>query len=221
MCETRRSIGIENEGTFTSVTPPAALYSALVDSCAYICQQYRIPATAIYGHRDLMSTACPGDVLYAELPQLRRDVAAELTVAVAAGRTRRPWTTRRRGGSGRAVRWATSSWSSQKYSANYRYANPRPVSDGAWYKFKISSAGTYRVDVWYAANAGYNAAAPVAIITTGGTRTVRIDQRSGGGRWRSLGNFSLSAGDKEYVAISRWSSSPGYVIADAVRVTKV
>jgi len=117
--------------------------------------------------------------------------------------------------------WATSSWSSQKYSANYRYANPRPVSDGAWYKFKISSAGTYRVDVWYAANAGYNAAAPVAIITTGGTRTVRIDQRSGGGRWRSLGNFSLSAGDKEYVAISRWSSSPGYVIADAVRVTKV
>ncbi len=31
-----RSIGIENEGTFTSVTPPAALYSALVDSCAYI-----------------------------------------------------------------------------------------------------------------------------------------------------------------------------------------
>ena len=99
---------------------------------------------------------------------------------------------------------------------------PAPgVSDGAWYKFKISSAGTYRVDVWYAANAGYNSAAPVAIITTGGTRTVLIDQRSGGGRWRSLGNFSLSAGNKEYVAISRWSSSPGYVIADAVRVTKV
>jgi hypothetical protein len=90
-----------------------------------------------------------------------------------------------------------------------------------WYKFKISSAGTYRVDVWYAANAGYNSAAPVAIITTGGTRTVLIDQRSGGGRWRSLGNFSLSAGDKEYVAISRWSSSPGYVTADAVRVTTV
>lgn len=117
--------------------------------------------------------------------------------------------------------WATSSWSSQKYGANYRYANPLPVSDGAWYKFKIPSAGTYRVDVWHAANAGYNAAAPVAVITTGRTRTVRIDQRSGGGRWRSLGNFSLSAGDKEYVAISRWSSSPGYVIADAVRVTKV
>ncbi len=33
-------------------------------------------------------------------------------------------------------------------------------------------AGTYRVDVWYAANAGYNAAAPMAIITTGTMNTI-------------------------------------------------
>ncbi len=36
--ENGRSIGIQNEGTFTSVAPPDALYSALVGSCAYICQ---------------------------------------------------------------------------------------------------------------------------------------------------------------------------------------
>ncbi|MBA3801706.1 MAG: hypothetical protein H0X22_02205 [Acidimicrobiia bacterium] len=62
---------------------------------------------------------------------------------------------------------------------------------------------------------------PPSSMVAGAAGRTRIDQRSGGGRWRSLGNFSLSVGDKEYVAISRWSSSPGYVIADAVRVTKV
>jgi len=60
-------------------------------------------------------------------------------------------------------------------------------------------------------------AAVVCVSRGGGTRGSSSPDRS----WRSLGNFSLSAGDKEYVAISRWSSSPGYVTADAVRVTKV
>ncbi|MCB5183295.1 peptidoglycan recognition protein family protein [Streptomyces antimicrobicus] len=69
------SIGIENEGTYTSVEPPAAQYAALVEMCAHICRQYRIPAAEIYGHRDFNDTGCPGDRLYAMLPKLRRDVA--------------------------------------------------------------------------------------------------------------------------------------------------
>ncbi|RSS73989.1 peptidoglycan recognition family protein [Streptomyces sp. WAC06614] len=69
------SIGIENEGTYTSVEPPAAQYAALVELCAYVCRQYRIPAAEIYGHRDFNDTGCPGDRLYAMLPKLRRDVA--------------------------------------------------------------------------------------------------------------------------------------------------
>ncbi|GAA4892909.1 peptidoglycan hydrolase-like protein with peptidoglycan-binding domain [Stackebrandtia albiflava] len=69
------SIGIENEGTYTSVAPPAALYDSLVAFCAHACHQYGIAASQIFGHRDYMSTACPGDRLYAMLPQLRADVA--------------------------------------------------------------------------------------------------------------------------------------------------
>ncbi|WP_284574381.1 peptidoglycan recognition family protein [Streptomyces sp. 2P-4] len=72
------SIGIENEGTYTSEEPPAAQYAALADLCAYVCTQYRLPATAIYGHRDFNATSCPGDRLYALLPALRRDVAERL-----------------------------------------------------------------------------------------------------------------------------------------------
>lgn len=92
------SVGIENEGTYSSVSPPAAQYDALVRMCAWLCQQYAIPATEIYGHRDFLNTACPGDVLYAKLPGLRRDVAARLGVSV------RVWPTTRGGQSGERVR---------------------------------------------------------------------------------------------------------------------
>ncbi|MEV7629242.1 N-acetylmuramoyl-L-alanine amidase [Actinoplanes sp. NPDC089786] len=73
-----KAIGIENEGTFTNVGPPAALYDRLVDLCVFICQQYGIPTTQIYGHRDFFATACPGDVFYPMLAQLRSDVASRL-----------------------------------------------------------------------------------------------------------------------------------------------
>lgn len=92
------SVGIENEGTYSSVAPPAVQYDALVRMCAWLCQQYGIPATEIYGHRDFLNTACPGDVLYEKLPQLRHDVAARLGVSV------RVWPTTRSGQSGERVR---------------------------------------------------------------------------------------------------------------------
>ena len=51
-------------------------------------------------------------------------------------------------------------------------------------------------------------------------RWKRIDQRTGGGRWVSLGVHRLAAGDRESVLVSRWTSAPGYVIADAVRIVE-
>ncbi len=72
------AIGIENNGTYMTEHPPAVLYATLTSMCAYICWQYGLSASAIYGHRDYKDTDCPGDVLYAMLPQLRLDVAAEV-----------------------------------------------------------------------------------------------------------------------------------------------
>ncbi|MGH8791272.1 MAG: peptidoglycan recognition protein family protein [Stackebrandtia sp.] len=66
------SIGIENEGTYTSGSPPQ--WEAMVHLCAYLCTQYGIPATQLFGHRQYSSTSCPGDGLYGMLPQLRQDV---------------------------------------------------------------------------------------------------------------------------------------------------
>ncbi|WP_017570274.1 peptidoglycan recognition protein family protein [Nocardiopsis halotolerans] len=73
------TLGIENEGTYTSVTPPRLLLDALADTCSWLCLMYQLdPDAAIVGHRDFNTTGCPGDELYALLPELRSIVRRRL-----------------------------------------------------------------------------------------------------------------------------------------------
>ncbi|KAB8196681.1 family 10 glycosylhydrolase [Nonomuraea phyllanthi] len=120
-----------------------------------------------------------------------------------------------------STNWGTSSYSGQRYGADYRFADPVSASDPAWYRAAIPSAGSYRVEVWYPANAGYNSAAPYIVATSAGNQTVSVDQRTGGGQWRVLGTYQLAAGTYNVVGVSRWTSTTGYVIADAVRITRI
>lgn len=76
------TIGIENEGIYVSEDTTAELFSSLVATCAWLCQVYSLdPYVAIVGHRDYNATQCPGDVLYARLPELREAVDATLQAA--------------------------------------------------------------------------------------------------------------------------------------------
>lgn len=85
--ENDHTLGIENEGTYTSVLPPAALWNALVQTLAWLCDDYGLdPHTAIVGHRDYNTTQCPGDALYAKLPDLRNQVANALGLLAPAER---------------------------------------------------------------------------------------------------------------------------------------
>jgi N-acetyl-anhydromuramyl-L-alanine amidase AmpD len=72
------AIGIENEGLYSDVAPPAALWNRLRETCVYICRQYGIRPTEIYGHRDFKNTICPGNRLYGMLPRLRTEVGNAL-----------------------------------------------------------------------------------------------------------------------------------------------
>ena len=94
------ALGIENEGTHMTVALPGGQSDVLVGLCAWLCGQYGIPATELYGHRDFNNTSCPGDVLSATLSQLRADVAARLGISV------RLWPTTRGPISGEWVRSA-------------------------------------------------------------------------------------------------------------------
>jgi hypothetical protein len=77
--ENGHTLGIENEGTYITELPPAALWNSLVSTLAWLCSVYGLdPHASIVGHRDYNNTQCPGDALYAKLPQLRDDVAGAL-----------------------------------------------------------------------------------------------------------------------------------------------
>ncbi len=93
------ALGIENEGTYTTTTPPSAQWNQLVELCAYLCQTYAIPSSALYGHRDFLSTECPGNTFYAQLPSLRSAVAARLGSS-----TTRSWPTLQQGSTGFRVK---------------------------------------------------------------------------------------------------------------------
>ena len=95
-----KAIGIENEGTYTSVAPRAEHYAALADLATYICSQYKIRPYQIYGHRNFNDTECPGDQLYALLPTLRADVAAR----IGGDPTQPVWPSLKKGAKGEQVR---------------------------------------------------------------------------------------------------------------------
>lgn len=120
-----------------------------------------------------------------------------------------------------STNWGTSSYSAQRFGADYRFANPVTSSDVAWYRANTPATDTYEISVWYPADAGYNNQTPYIVATTGGNQSVLVNQRVNGGQWVSLGVFTLAAGDGNKVGVSRWTSSTGYVIADAVRITRV
>jgi hypothetical protein len=76
-------LGIENEGLYSTVDVPVALWNSLVQLVSYIAHQYGIAPAFIKGHRDFNSTECCGQVLYNRLPELRTAVGKQLGVAVA------------------------------------------------------------------------------------------------------------------------------------------
>lgn len=81
------TIGIENEGLYTSVDVTPQLWDSLVRLVAYIAQRYGINPSMIRGHRDFNATQCPGNVLYARLPELRTAVSGLLGVPFAEPKT--------------------------------------------------------------------------------------------------------------------------------------
>ncbi|MFC0508314.1 N-acetylmuramoyl-L-alanine amidase [Micromonospora costi] len=195
----------------------AAQYNASVAATAAVLTRLGRDASYARGHRET-STTGKIDPSFIDLDVMRADVAAKMGGGTAWSSIVDNTTAGRFTAS---AAWGVSTYSGQRYGADYRYADPVAVSDPAWYRFNVPAAGNYRVDAWWPANSGYNSATPYIVATTTGNRTVYVDQRVTGGQWRTLGTFALPAGDANRVAVSRWSSASGLVIADAVRLTRV
>lgn len=85
----RDTIGIAMMGDHSSVRPSAATRESVEEVIAWWASEYDInpqgkatiagrQINTISGHRDVMATACPGAMGYAELPAIRKGVAQRL-----------------------------------------------------------------------------------------------------------------------------------------------
>ncbi|MFJ2031829.1 N-acetylmuramoyl-L-alanine amidase [Streptosporangium sp. NPDC087985] len=213
-----RSVGIEHEGYVDNASWfTDAMYRASAALTRNIADRYGIPKdrTHIVGHVEVPGNDHTDPGRYWNWTTYMQYVNGGGTA----------WSTIVDNGTAgkftASANWGTSSYSGQRYGADYRFASPVSLSDTAWYRATIPSAGSYRVEVWYPADPGYNSAAPYIVATSGGNTSVYVDQRTGGGTWRSIGTFTLNAGDYNVVGVSRWTSGTGLVIADAVRITRL
>jgi N-acetyl-anhydromuramyl-L-alanine amidase AmpD len=209
------SVGIEHEGF---VDNPSwytdAMYRASAALTRNICQKYGLALTRTHvkGHSEMPGNdhSDPGpNWNWTYYMQLVAGSSWETIVDNATS-----------GGFSASGNWATSTYSTQRYGADYRYANPQPVSDAAWFSANIPSAGNYEVFVRYPANSGYNSATPFVVAATGGNAVVNVNQQINGATWVSIGTHSLNAGSQQVVGVSRWTNAAGYVIADAVKIVR-
>lgn len=213
------SVGIEHEGY---VDNPSwytdAMYRASAALTRNICQKYGLALTRTHvkGHNEM-----PGNDHTDPGPNWNWTYYMQLVTQSGGGGS---WETivdnATSGGFSASGNWGVSTYSSQKYGADYRYANPTPASDAAWFYANIPSAGSYEVYVRYPANSGYSNATPFVVAATGGNAVVNVNQQINGGTWVSIGTHSLAAGNQAVVGVSRWTNATGYVIADAVRIVR-
>ena len=115
--------------------------------------------------------------------------------------------------------WNSSSNVSGYYKSGYWWSTTEAISDGATFSFYLAGDATRTVDAWWPAASDRSTAAPFVMFDANGTKlgTVKVNQKSNGSKWVTLGTFNFKKGWNS-VVLSRWVSDDDVVIADAIRV---
>lgn len=219
------SIGIEHEGF---VSDPSwftdEMYRSSAQLSAYLCRRYGIPADRqhIIGHHEVPGCAGEGGGAGCHTDPGRNWDWQKYMNLINGFLKHRQVIDNANGRRFRASGdWGTSSYSSQKLGADYRFTRPAAVNDPAFFKVEIPRKGEYDIFARWPANSAYNSDATFMIRTSDGwVRRVR-DQTRDGGRWNRLGRFPMDAGDTWSVRLARRSPAEGYVIADGLFVREV
>jgi N-acetyl-anhydromuramyl-L-alanine amidase AmpD len=212
-----QSIGIEHEGWVDqSGWYTDAMYKASAAVTRHVCLKYGIPMDRAH---ILAHSEVPGGTSHTDpgpywdwnyyMALVRQEYAGSALVDNA---TSASFTA--------SSNWTSTDYNTQRYGSSYRYASPQPITDTAWFKASIPSSGNYEVYVWYPSGTAYNSSTPFVIASSTGNQFVRVNQQTNGGKWVSLGIFNMNAGTYNAVGVSRWTSTTGYVVADAVKLIK-
>lgn len=209
-----QSIGIEHEGYISDGTwYTDAMYRSSAALTRSIAQRYNIPLdrTRIIGHNEVPGATHTDPGRYWNWTYYMQLVKGTWSTTIdnaTAGRF------------SASSAWSAATFNTARYGASYHYTTPKMVSDAAWFKASLPATANYEVFVWYPANAGYNSKTPFVIKTTSGNKTVNVNQQANGGRWVSLGTYNLARGYYNVVGVSRYTSTPGYIVADAIKLER-
>jgi hypothetical protein len=116
--------------------------------------------------------------------------------------------------------WIASTFQPGFWGADYLHDdNSGQGTKSAQFTPTIPIADDYEVFLTWSANANRADSVPVSIAYNGGIKDTTLNQQINGGQWVSLGVFNFAAGTSGYVRIEN-NGTTGYVIADAVRISK-
>lgn len=213
-----RSIGIEHEGyTLNPAYLTDAMYRSSAALVRALCDKYGIPKTRdrIVGHNEVPG-ATHGD------PGRHWDWNKYMSYV----RATAPLPTWQLVLDNRSPEFrASNAWrgtaAAGKWNVDARFAGAAAVSDAAWFAASIPSNGKYVIECRYPESPSFNDNTPYVISSTAGKEVVYVNQRHLGNQWRSLGTYTLKAGYQDLVAVSRWAKGTGWVVADAIRISRI
>jgi len=117
-----------------------------------------------------------------------------------------------------STNWFPSTSVSGYYGSNYHARATASTSDAATWKVDVPSSGNYEVFARWTVGSNRATASPFIVYHTGGSTVVAQNQQVNNGQWVSLGTYNMASGNSTRVALSCWTSSGSYVIADAVKL---
>lgn len=218
------NLGISLMGTYETVAPPDAQLEGLMDAFAWLAGEWDITVDAehVRGHQEWpgQSTSCPGAKVLPKKSLILSGITLRLEGTPPPPPPPPPdpiIVDNRAAAFGASDAWWTSTSQADLYGTDYKVRATAEISDLAGWEATLAG-GSYEVFVWYSQGANRASAAPYFVHHQGGTTKVLVDQRVNGGRWVSLGTYAFAPGTARRVALSCWTSSGTYVIADAVKL---
>ncbi|OZG73378.1 hypothetical protein BTA51_10135 [Hahella sp. CCB-MM4] len=111
--------------------------------------------------------------------------------------------------------WLTSSYASGFYGDDYVYIQGTSGAGTSYtWGLGVTQSGTYNVYARWTSTNARATDATYSIVTTGGTETKVVSQKTGGGSWNLLGTYSLDSN----ASVTLSGEGNNYIIADAIQV---
>ena len=100
------------------------------------------------------------------------------------------------------------------FNADFRYADPKCLTCRARFELRVATTGSYELYAWWPHGSDRATDTPFTITFSGGTNTVRVDQRNSGDDWFWLQTIHAQTGETISVVIG--GSATGFANADAL-----